>query len=59
MKKTILAAIAWTVAFLGADYLLTGMRNEAIDNKLGMIAGIGAGAILVVGFVVAYLRSRR
>ena len=51
MMKVILTALVWTSLFLGADYFLTGMHNDAIDNKLGTIAGVGAGVIVVFGFV--------
>jgi hypothetical protein len=51
IMKVILTALVWTSLFLGADYLLTGMHNDAIDNKLGAIAGLGAGVIVVFGFV--------
>jgi hypothetical protein len=50
MMKIFLIAIIWVGLCLGADYLITGMHNDAIDDKLGMIAGVGAGVIVVFGF---------
>ena len=50
--KIILVAVIWIGFWVALDYAMTGMKNDAIDNKLGTIAGVGTVCILLGGFIL-------
>ncbi len=58
LVKTVVACFVWLALTVGAVYLMTGMTNDALDEKVGQVAGIGVGAIVSFTAVSAIRRKK-
>ena len=56
-KTIVVCAFLWVALVMGADYALTGMNNDAVDEQFGTVAGLGFGGIVAYGIYSA--RSRK
>lgn len=55
---TLIIAFLWVAANIAADYAMTKMENDVIDEKFGQAAGIGFVLIVAIGVVVAKRKGR-
>jgi len=49
--KTFIACVVWVALMIGADYAVTGMSNDAVDEQFGTVAGLGLAGIVVIAVV--------
>jgi hypothetical protein len=55
--KTILLTIVWIGFWFAVDHFCAGIQNGTLHDRLGAIAGFGAGFI-IVGSLMLRLRTR-